>query len=210
MRIRLPVGKTSEIFLLSAPSEVKLLAPVETLIEYSFEKSIKEKFCVACGNPLRWSLPSDYNHWHTSKICPECLPKEEERAKTYKPEPIIMETSTMAILKGLRDIRKMRLPGWDIPPDGVRIGNVSLPITLFKDTITALKGYTLSFGLDDHKITIDYKGDKVKGQLTLKSECWSNGNRRNGHNIMLDDNDPNNPGVDGISNRVAIQIGKEV
>ena len=207
MRIRLPVGKISGIFLLAAPSEVKLLAPV--LIEYSFEKSIKEKFCVACGNPLRWNLPSDYNHWCRSKICPECLTKEEEQAKTYKPKPIILETSTRAILKGLRDIHKMRLPTWDRPPDGIRIGNVSLPIRLFRDSITALKDYKLSFRLDDHKITIGYEGNKVKGQVILKSECWSSGNRRNRHNIMLDDNDPNNPGVDDISNRVAIQIGKE-
>ena len=210
MRIRLPVGKISGIFLLAAPSEVKLLAPVlPVLIEYSFEKSIKEKFCVACGNPLRWNLPSDYNRWCRSKICPECLTKEEEQAKTYKPEPVILETSARAILKGLRDIHKMRLPTWDIPPDGIRIGNISLPIRLFRDSITALKDYKLSFRLDDHKITIGYEGNKVKGQVILKSECWSNGNRRNRHNIMLDDNDPNNPGVDGISNRVAIQIGKE-
>jgi len=205
MRIRLPVGKISGIFLLAAPSEVKLLAPV--LIEYSFEKSIKEKFCVACGNPLRWNLP--YNRWCRSKICPECLTKEEEQAKTYKPEPIILETSARAILKGLRDIHKMRLPTWDRPPDGIRIGNVSLPIRLFRDSITALKDYKLSFRLDDHKITIGYEGNKVKGQVILKSECWSSGNRRNRHLIMLDDNDPNNPGVDDISNRVAIQIGKE-
>ena len=63
--------------------------------------------------------------------------------------------------------------------------------------------------MDDHKITIGYEGNKVIGQVILKSECWSSGNRRNSHLIMLDDNDPNNPGVDGISNRVAIQIGKE-
>ena len=180
-----------------------------TLIEYSFTKSPKPKLCLACGKDLIWHLPSPANHYCTDKLCVDCRRKEDELAKTFQIEPVMIKlngdgNNAELILQALKQIRKMRLPSQEILPDKVRIRTITLPIRLLREVMTELKGMPFSVHYSNNSIHIWYQRNGINGQLELKS--IKDGEHKGHSFVFTDEDNPDNSQLDLISNRVPIKL----